>query len=352
MSPSITDSQKVIVGTAKGDLSLFDGKDGTRIWRSQTYNGKFPSERPAITDDIICTVLEDFLVAYNAKDGTKEWEYNPQHPVGSSPLAADGAIFFGDNGGSVYALNQDTGERLWVFEGSGYITTQPVYLDQDSHLLVATSSSLYLLDAYNGERKASTHVGGDPQQVHTFRNSIVVSEIGGEVTRYDVDSLSPDWNWIISGRLSASYRLLEADATLYLSNDDQVFAVNLRTGETRWSYNSVRKDWGSLTTNGEYIFVRGDDNTLTAFTPEGYVEWEYSPDRPEYNFHTPPTATTDSVYIGAPDCVLSLDAQTGKNLWHMKPNSSALCTSGELPKTCMAHDPQLIARTQTSFSDI
>jgi len=58
------------------------------------------------------------VTAYNTEDGTEKWSFFTEGPVRFAPIAINGKIYVGSDDGFIYCLNGRTGELLWKFQGA------------------------------------------------------------------------------------------------------------------------------------------------------------------------------------------------------------------------------------------
>jgi len=105
------------------------------LWK---FSGEKPSygyvqakSQPILCEDKIYMGLDNrTFIAINQSDGSVAWRYEVGYSFGkkgifSDPVLYKNLIIFGSCDGNVYALNKDTGERVWVcFEGD-YIGSSP-----------------------------------------------------------------------------------------------------------------------------------------------------------------------------------------------------------------------------------
>ncbi len=54
-----------------------------------------------------------------------KWIFKATGPVYSSPVLANGLVYFGSDDGSLYAIDQDNGELEWQFKTAKKITSTP-----------------------------------------------------------------------------------------------------------------------------------------------------------------------------------------------------------------------------------
>ncbi len=81
------------------------------------------------------------IAAFDAVSGEKKWEYPYKYVILSSVLStAGGLVFAGDGEGEFFALDAETGEKLWAFRtGSGHRGSSVSY-EIDGRQYVATPS--------------------------------------------------------------------------------------------------------------------------------------------------------------------------------------------------------------------
>ena len=81
------------------------------------------------------------VAAFDPISGEKKWEYSYKYIIRSSILATEGGLVFaGDGEGEFFALDAETGEKLWAFKtGSGHRGSSVSY-EVDGRQYVATPS--------------------------------------------------------------------------------------------------------------------------------------------------------------------------------------------------------------------
>jgi len=61
----------------------------------------------------------------NATSGSKLWSYPTGSQIESSPVVANGVVYFGSDDNNVYALNAQTGATVWTFGTGGLVDSSP-----------------------------------------------------------------------------------------------------------------------------------------------------------------------------------------------------------------------------------
>ena len=82
----------------------------------------------------------------------------------SSPVVAEGAVYFGSGDGHLYALDASTGALLWKFKSGDVIHASPAYAD-GVVFVGSWDSYFYAVDAKSGKEKWRFH-GGEDALIH------------------------------------------------------------------------------------------------------------------------------------------------------------------------------------------
>ena len=113
-------NDKVFFAT-KGQLYSVS-TSGNKIW-NRSINGAYSWSSPAISDGRIYIGSKDdkTVYCYDASNGNEIWSATINDPVDSSPVVANGTVYFGtspvfpDGDGKIYALNATDGSEIWCY---------------------------------------------------------------------------------------------------------------------------------------------------------------------------------------------------------------------------------------------
>ena len=84
-----------------------------------------------------------WVVSLDATAGHRRWTFKAPYPVlGAVTPTAGGIVFFGDMGGDFYALNSDTGARLWSKNLGGAVAGGVITYDTGGGQKVAVTSGM------------------------------------------------------------------------------------------------------------------------------------------------------------------------------------------------------------------
>lgn len=240
--------------------------------------------------------------SYQTSDGNKYF---------FNPLIADGLMFVMAKNNSIVALDPTTGREVWVHEtgpNNGIITNRGLnYWESADHkdrqLLFAVNNFLQALDAKtgmpirsfgaNGRTDLREGLGRDPKTL-----ALVQSTTPGKVYQ----------NLLILG---------SATNQEYDSAPGDIRAYDVRTGKLAWTFHTVphpgeygyeswpRDAWKTVGGANAWGELTLDEKRGIVFVPTG---------SPKYNFY-------GGDRLGANlfgDCLIALDARTGKRLWHFQ----------------------------------
>jgi outer membrane protein assembly factor BamB len=79
-------------------------------------------------------------------------------PIKSSPVVADGIIFFGSNDGHIYAVNAETGREAWRLKTGDKVTRSAAVVDGVVYI-ASEDGFCYALKARTGEPLWKTKLG-------------------------------------------------------------------------------------------------------------------------------------------------------------------------------------------------
>ncbi len=223
-----------------------------------------------------------------------------------NPLEAHGVLYVLAKRNSIVALDAATGKELWAHANApGPITTRGInYWEsadgKDRRLLFAAGDYLQAIDARTGAVIASF---GDKGRVDLREG------LGRDPKKITVQSLNP-------GRVFENLIIMgSATNSEYDSAPGDIRAYDVRTGALAWTFHTIPHagEFGYDTWPPDAWKSVGGANDwaeMSLDTARGIV---YIPTAsPKYNFYG---ANRKGANLFG-DCLLALDARTGKRLWH------------------------------------
>jgi outer membrane protein assembly factor BamB len=303
----------IYFGGDDGNVYAVDAATGHQIWKRAT-NGPVPAT-PAVADGTVYIGSYDGkFYAFNAQTGALKWKFatdgerrfeakglhglqpknqtiaDPFDIFLSSPVAANGSVYFGSGDGNVYALDSATGDLHWKFKTGDVVHASPALAD-GVLFFGSWDSYFYAVDAATGKEKWRFHGGEDPQ-IH--------NQVGFQS--------SPS---VANGIVYTGCR------------DSHVYALDAATGKEKWRFfNDL--SWvnsAPAVADGKLFFATSDSSlyhVVDANSGKPVVRqqgkaWMFSS----------PAVVGDVVFIGVLNGTLEArDAKTGDLLWDFKVEKS------------------------------
>jgi glucose dehydrogenase len=238
------------------------------------------------------------------------WKYptGDANPYLFNPIVVDDVLFVLAKNNSVVALDAATGRELWVHENpKGRITTRGInYWESrdrsERRLLYSHNNLLKAIDAVTGETIDSFGING---QVDLRQG------LDRDPEKISVQSGTP-------GRVFENLIILgSATNQEYHSAPGDVRAYDVRTGKLIWTFHTVPRPgefgydtwpkdaWKTVGGANAWSELSIDEKRAIVYVPTG---------SPKYNFYG---ANRKGANLFG-DCLLALDARTGKRLWHFQ----------------------------------
>ena len=294
------------LGVLTGVIHTIHGQTVTRptpapytTWRD--YGGSADSAQYSALKQINKTNVSQLQVA---------WTYPTGDPTGYlfNPLVVDNVMYVLAKNSSIVALNAQTGKELWVHENpKGRITTRGInYWESrdrsERRLLYSNNSILIAIDAVTGESIDSFGVSGKVD---------LREGLGRDPAKVVVQSGTP-------GRVFEDLIILgSATNQEYDSAPGDIRAYNVRTGKLVWTFHTIPREgeFGYDTWPKDAWKTVGGANNWAEMSVDQKRAIVYIPTAsPKYNFYG---ANRPGKNLFA-DCLLALDARTGKRLWHFQ----------------------------------
>lgn len=213
--PVLTD-EKVLIGSAKGDLLALSPENGQVIWQTQ-LNSELVSTPVVESDQVFVRTNDGRVVALNLQTGEVIWVSDHQMPNlsirGAAPvLVEDDKVFVGRESGFVEALSVSTGETVWearIATPSGRTDLERMVDIQSS--LVLEKGRLFVL-SYNGRMAALNPKNGNiswAKDISGYRDFVVLDNVIYLVDEQDVlRALDPVTGTEFWNQEALQYRLL------------------------------------------------------------------------------------------------------------------------------------------------
>jgi outer membrane protein assembly factor BamB len=286
-------------------------------WNYSTTYWGFGS--PAVADGTVYVSTPPKLYALNANSGVLRWIFTPPRYdlISSDPAVADGILYIGTFDEGLFALNAETGVKLWSYPSfysrvfsAPAVVNGVVYFDDAED---PGNDHLYALDSSTGAPLWS-------DQLNTFNSSPAVADglvyVGTDDDYlYALDALTGAQLWSYKTGWVVRSSPAVANGVVYVgSYDDNVYALNATTGALLWTFaTGDQVDSSPAVVDGVVYIGSGDHNIYALDAGSGAKLWRYTTGDAVYSS---PAVANGVVYAGSRDGnVYALDARTGSRLW-------------------------------------
>ena len=242
----------------------------------------------------------------NVKELGVAWTYPPGQ-TDFNPLVVRGTVYGRGANNSFVALDAATGKELWVHEGvKGFNARGVNYWESENgterRLLFSSTNFLQAIDAATGKISSSFGVDGRVD---------LRTGLGRDPSTVDQQSRTP-------GRVFENLIILgSATNQEYDSAPGDIRAFDVRTGARVWTFHTVPRpgEFGYQTWPADAWKTVGGANNWGEQSIDAKRGIVYVPTgSPKYNFYGGNRSGAN--LFG--DCLVALDARTGKRLWHFQ----------------------------------
>ena len=303
----------IYFGGDDGNVYAVDPASGRQMWKRAT-NGPVPAT-PAIADGTVYIGSYDGkFYAFNAQTGALKWKFatggerrfeakglhglqpkdqtiaDPFDIFLSSPVVANGAVYFGSGDGNLYALDSATGDLRWKLKTGDVVHASPALAD-NVLFFGSWDSYFYAVDASTGKEKWRFHGGEDP---------LIHNQVGFQS--------SPT---VANGIVYTGCR------------DSNLYAFDAATGKEKWRFfNDLSWVNASPAVAGGKVFFDTSDSSLYHVLDANSGKRIVRQQGKAWMFSSPAVAL-DVVFIGVLNGTLEArDLKSGDLLWDFQVEKS------------------------------
>ena len=254
------------------------------------------------------------------------WDFSNGNKL-SAPVAANGMVYFGDEQGTMYAVDAETGEIQWTFQAHGRIR-QPAAVTLGAVYFAAgdlVSGKLYALDPWDGSFLWS----------HDFTGSMVGAPVAqhprvyfgfnsqtGNVVSLSVFDGGKEWSvqaaHYLSGQLAVREDVVLYGTTLNHENESFLYCIDSSAGSLTWQkpLSGYFSGVSLLQDNRAVVTSAGASAGRIYALDVRTGEEMWNPFRVRsFNFWSPPSVHGDNIYSLNKGVVYALELNTGEELW-------------------------------------
>jgi len=234
-----------------------------------------------------------------------KWQFHTGGQILSSPVVADGVVYFGSNDHFLYAVDLASGAQKWKFETGSRIPSTPAVANGLLFFL-SYDSNFYALDATTGVLKWKFKTGGE----HRFS----AKHIHG--IEPAAETMPDPFDFFLSSPV------VSAGLIYFGSSDNYIYALDAASGALKWKFKTGDVVHASPAISGGTLFVGSWDTFFYALdAATGAEKWRFKTgeDREIFNqtgIQASPAVADGTVYFGCRDSnFYALDVNSGKQKW-------------------------------------
>ncbi len=270
-----------------------------------TYNGDKAATHYSLLDQVNKENVHQLQKVWEFDNG--EASANNRSMIQCNPLIIDGVLYGTTASMKVFALNAETGKRLWIFEPNRDIPAKGLNRglsfwekDGQTKLFYGTGNHLFALNPETGELIPSFGKDGIID---------LTKGLGRDVDgfRYHMNTPGVIFKdlYIVGGKVSETIKPIPG----------HIRAFDVHTGEIKWIFHTIPHpgEYGYETWSEDSYLKSGGANVWTGFSmdeereivfaPTGSPSWDvYGGDRIGSNLFG--------------NTIIALDANTGERIWH------------------------------------
>jgi len=296
VSSPVWDNKVLYFGGDDGNIYAVDSETGRQLWKRST-GGPTPCTPAVANGTVYATSYDGKFYALDAQTGAIKWKFategerrfeakgihglQPKNQTIadqfdvylSSPVVANGAVYFGSGDGNLYALDATTGELKWKFKTGDVIHASPAYAD-GVVFVGSWDSYFYAVDTATGKEKWRFHGGEDPM-VHNqvgFQSSAAVVDgvvyVGcRDSNMYALDAATGKEKWKFFNELSwviVSPAVVDGKIIFGTSDSSLFHVVDAATGKSLLKQQDKAFMFSSPVVAGDVVLIGILNGTLQA----------------------------------------------------------------------------------------
>ena len=258
-----------------GSTYRLEADSGRRMWRKKL--GSLAASTPAYWNGrvFVTTLSPGRIVALRASDGKRLWSKVLPSRSESSPVVHNGVLYFGSEGGGLYAMYARTGRIKWRAELSGPVKGSPALVG--STLYIGDySGRMHALWARTGRERWSSGTSGSKFGFASGQfystpavgfGRVFAGNTDGKVYSFGAKTGELAWSKSTGGYVYSSPAIVNvrgAGPTVYIgSYDGTMYALDARTGSTRWTAMPGGRISGGVSVIGRIVYWADLDSKST-----------------------------------------------------------------------------------------
>jgi outer membrane protein assembly factor BamB len=278
-TPVVVD-HTVYIGDMDGTFYAIDLQTGQERWKFDIGKDKAGFTAAAAVQDGLVYIgdMDGNFFCLDANSGEKRWSATSGGEIDSAANFYHDNVLFGSQDATLYCLNSKTGQPQWTHQIGDQIRCSPTVVD-DCCFLAGCDGKLHVIDLHSGKETGAVDIaaptGSTPAASGDF---IYFGTEGATFFCVNWKQLKPVWNWqdrLRSQSIRSSAALTRV-AVIFGGRDKMVHALEVKTGDKLWDFNTKGRVDSSPVVVGQRVFVGSADGRIYGLdVATGNKVWEY-----------------------------------------------------------------------------
>ncbi|HEU4554645.1 MAG TPA: PQQ-binding-like beta-propeller repeat protein, partial [Chitinophaga sp.] len=245
----LVQGNNVIVPCTDGQVYCLDARSGQLRWQQATQKA-IVSSAALYRNMAIIAGSDGHCRAWDISSGQLQWDFDSiRNFVETKPLIYNNCVYFGSWGNDFYALNANTGQRIWTWNNGAHnrmyspAACWPVAVD-NKIFIVAPDRYMTALDANTGAQlwrhRDTANWVRESMGLSADSNRVYAKTMQGAVIAYNSRSASQEITW--KSPVALGYEICPSPINEYRNvvyvptQSGVVYALSAKDGSLRWRY--------------------------------------------------------------------------------------------------------------------
>jgi outer membrane protein assembly factor BamB len=286
----------VYVASLDKHLYAIELATGKQKWKTKL--GYMKSSPSVKGDRVFIGDLDGKFYAVNTADGKVAWTFEAEGEIHAAANFHGENVIFGSHDSTLYCLSKD-GKKVWAAKVDGPINAAAAIVGDRTFATGCSDGILHVIDVTNGKELDSIDLVGQTLSTGAVvGDRIYVSMESNQVVAADLKTLKKLWAFEAPKRQQPfrSSAAVAQGLVVAGSRDKKVYAIDAKTGQEKWNFETDGQVDASPVIVGERVYVgclSNDGNFYVLDLKTGKKLQELNLD----------SAVGGSVAVG-PDCIL------------------------------------------------
>lgn len=293
----VIENGRLYAADVMGKIYAIELSSGRELWR-RDYNTGFLAS-PAIHGDLVVIGdVEGNLYALDTKSGEERWQQSTGGEISGAVGFHQANMLVASQDGKLYCFAIADGTPRWTYQTEDQIRCSPTVAG-DRTFLGGCDGKLHIVDLTTGKSIGDPLPLGGPtgSTPAVLGDRAFLPVMGGQVFAFDWRK--PDQLWSYEDdEAPQEYRSSAAvcdELVVVSSENKQVDAISMETGERKWRHTLRRRAVASPVIAGDDVWIASTDGRLIRLAlADGAEKWSYEI---RGSFAAGPAIAGDALYI-------------------------------------------------------